>query len=223
MSPPVNGWPVEHGQRWLDARTPLVVLDAASVETHFLVQPLRWISELRESHGAVWLPLASAPAELDRDREQAEQIATRSRLPLKWPKRDPRPASRAMRIATLASAHGCCAIAIHQLCGLAYAAGLDLEGAALGDDPVDSYLRFIAARTKLPLRELLQAAEEGSTADRELTAVAERLAEIGITTAPALRWNARIYQGHREVSALLSRSRSPQRSSLRSAGPRAGR
>lgn len=185
---------------WDDPSVPLVVLDLASVETYFLVQPLACLAF--EQEGAVWCPLISDPAPLDRDELGARARAERLELELQWPERHPEPVPRAMRVAALACDHGRGADFMLGMSRLAWGAGRDL------DDPGE--YEFLAAEYGLDTREASTAADEGSAWDRRLHDVAGRLARLGITAAPALRWQGQIYSGNEAIAPLLPQPQSTQ-------------
>src|ERR1700730_1532720 len=168
-----------------DAQVPLVVLDLASVETYLLCQPLTGLAReltwtAQRPGGAIWCPMASAPAPLDLDRELAERVARRIELSLAWPERHPAPVPRAMRVAALACGRGVGAAVIYRLSRLAFGGGGDL------DDPAEYLLALTEAG--LTAREAMLAAKEGSVWEAELRSLARELAELGISAAPALRW-----------------------------------
>lgn len=179
---------------------PLVVLDLASVETYLLVQPLACLAF--EQEGAVWCPLSSAPAPLDRDRQAAQGYADRLGLALAWPQRHPEAAPRAMRVAALVCARGRGADFMLGMSRLAWGSGRSLE------DPEE--YEFMAGELGIQAREASAAAAEGSAWDLELQRVASALERIGITTAPALRWQGKIYVGSQAVAPVLAQSQSSQ-------------
>jgi 2-hydroxychromene-2-carboxylate isomerase len=186
--------------QWDKQDVPLVVLDLASVETYFLVQPLSCLAF--EQEGAVWCPLISDPAPLDRDEPGARARADALQLELQWPARHPQPVPRAMRVAALACDHGRGADFMLGMSRLAWGSGRDL------DDPGE--YEFLAAEIGLDKREAGEAAQEGSAYDRRLSDVAGRLKRLGIATAPALRWQRQIYAGSRSIALVLAESRSAQ-------------
>jgi 2-hydroxychromene-2-carboxylate isomerase len=181
-----------------DPSVPLVVLDLASVETYFLVQPLSCLAFERD--GAVWCPLISAPAPLDRDEREARACADRLELELAWPQRHPEPVSRAMRVAALAAAHGRGADFMLGMSRLAWGSGRDL------DDPGE--WEFAAAENGLDAGEASAAAQEGSVWDLQLRDVARALKRLGVVKAPALRWQGQIYSGRQSIAPLLAQSHS---------------
>jgi 2-hydroxychromene-2-carboxylate isomerase len=186
--------------QWDDPSVPLVVLDLASIETYFLVQPLSCLAF--EQDGAVWCPLISDPAPLDRDRRGAQERAAALELELEWPARHPQPVPRAMRVAALACDHGHGADFMLAMSRLAWGSGRD------PDDPVE--YEFLATETGLDKREAADAAQEGSAYDRRLADVAGRLKQLGIATAPALRWQGRLHSGSESIAPLLAQSQSAQ-------------
>jgi AcrR family transcriptional regulator/2-hydroxychromene-2-carboxylate isomerase len=195
-----------------DPDVPLVVVDLASVETYVLVRALSDLAVERQ--GAVWCPLISEPAELDLDVEAARRHVERLQLPFVRPEHHPAPLPRAMRLATFASARGSGAIFTIRATRLAWAAGADLD--RLGDQPrledgeieddLDDYLRLIANEIGLDVEEAKLAMEDGSNWDDQLDQAADCLAELGIDSAPALRWQGQIYTGLDAISAVLADS-----------------
>jgi 2-hydroxychromene-2-carboxylate isomerase len=193
-----------------DRDVPLVVIDLASVETYVLVRPLSDVAVERQ--GAVWCPLISKPAGLDLDVEAARRHVDRLQLPFVRPERHPAPVPKAMRLATFASARACGAIFTIRATRLAWATGADLD--RLGDPPsledgeiangLEDYLRLIAREIGLDIEEAKAAMEDGSHWDAELDCAAGRLGELGIDSAPALRWQGNIYTGLDAISALLA-------------------
>jgi AcrR family transcriptional regulator/2-hydroxychromene-2-carboxylate isomerase len=193
-----------------DPDVPLVVIDLASVETYVLVRPLSDLAVERQ--GAVWCPLISKPTRLDLDVEAARRHVERLQLPFVRPEHHPAPLPRAMRLATFASAHACGAIFTIRATRLAWAAGADLD--CLGDQPslkdgeieddLDDYLRLIVRELGLDIEEAKLAMQDGSDWDGQLDQAADCLAELGIDTAPALRWQGNIYTGLDAISALLA-------------------
>lgn len=196
----------------LDPNLPLFVMDLASVETYLLVRALSYLASERD--GAIWCPLPSRPAALDDDIDAARNHALDLGLPLVTPERHPAPVPRAMRIAALAAARSRAAIFTLRATRLAWSSGADLDrlehGAGLGepdpDDDEQEYLRLIVREIGLDVREARLAAREGSDWDSELRAIAERLAQVGIAAAPALRWRGRLYTGLPAISGLLAES-----------------
>jgi AcrR family transcriptional regulator/predicted DsbA family dithiol-disulfide isomerase len=193
-----------------DPDVPLVVIDLASVETYVLVRPLSDLAVERE--GAVWCPLISKPAGLDLDVEAARRHVDRLQLPFVRPERHPAPLPRAMRLATFASARACGAIFTIRATRLAWAAGADLDrlGEQPGlkdgeiDDDLDEYLRLIAREIGLDIEEAKLAMEESSAWAGQLDQAADCLAQMGIESAPALRWQGRVYTGLNAISAVLA-------------------
>jgi 2-hydroxychromene-2-carboxylate isomerase len=185
---------------WGDRGVPLVVLDLASVETYLLVQPLACLAF--EQEGAVWCPLSSAPAPLDRDRQAAQARADRLGLELAWPQRHPHAVLRAMRVAALACARGRGADFMLGMSRLLWGSGRSLE------DP--GGYELVAGELGIEPREASAAAQEGSAFDLELQAIAGNLGRLGITTAPALRWQGEVYMGSQAVAPVLSQSQSSQ-------------
>ncbi len=195
-----------------DPDVPLVVIDLASVETYVLVRALSDLAVERQ--GAVWCPLISKPAGLDLDIETARRHLERLELPFVPPERHPAPLPRAMRLAMFASARGSGAIFTLRATRLAWAAGADLD--CLGDQPslqngeieddLDDYLRLIVREIGLDIEEAKLAMEDGSDWDRQLDEAASSLAQLGIDSAPALRWQGRIYTGLDAISAFLADS-----------------
>jgi AcrR family transcriptional regulator len=193
-----------------DPDVPLVVIDLASVETYVLVRPLSDLAVERQ--GAVWCPLISKPAGLDLDVEAARRHVDRLQLPFVRPERHPAPLPKAMRLATFASARGSGAMFTIRATRLAWAAGADLD--RLGDQPsvedgeiangLEDYLRLIAREIGLDIEEAKLAMEDGSDWDAQLDQAAGCLAELGIDSAPALRWQGKIYTGLDSISALLA-------------------
>ena len=195
---------------WSDPDVPLVVIDLASVETYLLVRSLSGLAV--EQHGAVWCPLVSEPAPLDRDTDAARLHADRLQLPFVRPERHPAPVPRAMRIAALAAARGRGAIWTVRATRLAWSTGADLDrlddGAGLEDpDPEDDpegYLRLMMQEIGLDVADAKLAAREGSEWDVELHALAAGLAQLGIHAAPALRWQGKLYSGLVAICAVLA-------------------
>jgi 2-hydroxychromene-2-carboxylate isomerase len=183
-----------------DPQVPLVVLDLRSVETYLLVQPLTWLAP--EQDGAVWCPLASPPAPLDLDREAAGRAAARLQLPIAWPARHPQPVPRAMRVAALACAHGAGVTCIFGMSRLAFGSGADLE------EPEQQLLA--AEEAGLTAQESTLAARDGAGWEEKLHALARELQELGISAAPALRWEGQLYLGTRAIAPVLARSPSTQ-------------
>jgi 2-hydroxychromene-2-carboxylate isomerase len=198
-----------------DPAVPLVVLDLASVETYLLVQPLGWLA--RQSEGALWCPLASAPAPLDLDTDAAGRCAQRARLPLNLPERHPAPVPRAMRVAMLASQRGRAASFMFRMSRLAFGSALDVdqitgsvEWENVDPDHPEQYLVAVEDEMDLDPDEAMIAAEAGSSCDRELQAIAAELQRIGITSAPALRWDRDIHLGATAITRVLPQSESIQ-------------
>jgi AcrR family transcriptional regulator len=193
-----------------DPDVPLVVIDLASVETYLLVAPL--IGLAVERAGAVWCPLISEPAQLDLDLDAARARANRSRIPFVRPETHHAPVPRAMRLAALASERGRCAIWTVWATRLAWATGVDLSrlgeesrpGDTDAEDDLDGYLELMAQKIGLEVSDAKLAAEEGSQWDLELQSIARRLAQVGIHSAPALRWQGHIYTGLDAISAVLA-------------------
>ena len=187
-------------EAWADPDVPLVVLDLASVETYLLVQPLACLAF--EEEGAVWCPLSSAPAPLDRDRRSAQARADHLGLELAWPQRHPEGVPRAMRVAALACARGRGADFMLGMSNLAWGSGRDLE------DPRE--YEFMAGELGIERHEAGAAAQEGSAWDLELQRVASTLQRLSIVTGPTLRWQGEIYVGSQAVAPVLSQSQSSQ-------------
>jgi 2-hydroxychromene-2-carboxylate isomerase len=197
MEPSVNSHS-RLARQWEKESVPLVVLDLASVETYFVVQPLSCLAF--EQEGAVWCPLIGDPAPLDRDRARARERAGALELELQWPAGHPKAVPRAMRVAALACDHGCGAEFMLGMSHLAWGSGRDL------DDPRE--YEFLAAEIGLEAREASEAAQEGSAYDRRLREVAARLGRLGIVAAPALRWQGRVYAGSGAIAPLLAEPQS---------------
>jgi hypothetical protein len=193
-----------------DADVPLVAMDLASVESYLLVRQLSYLAV--EADGALWCPLLSKPAPLDRDINAARIHAHQLRLPFVRPERHPAPVPGAMRIAALAAARSRAAIFTVRATRLAWSTGADLNrlelGAGLeepdGDDDPEGYLRLMAEEIGLDVSDAKLAAREGSDWDLELDAIASDLARLGIHAAPALRWRGNIYTGLLAISAVLA-------------------
>jgi 2-hydroxychromene-2-carboxylate isomerase len=193
-----------------DPDVPLVVLDLASVETYFLVRPLSGLADERD--GAVWCPLISEPAPLDLAVHAARACADRLQIPFVRPNRHPRPVPRAMRLAALAAARSGGAIWTVRATRLAWATGADLDrlGEASGsqdrdtEDDLEGYLELMAEEIGLNVRDAKLAAEEGSQWDLALHSLAGTLAQLGIHSAPALRWQRRLYTGQAAICAALA-------------------
>lgn len=183
-----------------DPQVPLVVLDLASVETYLLCQPLTGL--VLEAAGAIWCPLASDPAPLDRDRGAAGRAAAGLQLPLAWPVRHPAPVPQAMRVAALACGRGLGASTIYGLSRLAFGGGGDL-------DDSEEYLLALE-ETGLTAHEARLAAADGSAWDTELRSLAAELRGLGISGAPALRWGGHLYLGGRAIAPVLAESQSSQ-------------
>jgi 2-hydroxychromene-2-carboxylate isomerase len=176
-----------------DTRTPLVVLDLASVETYLLVQPLSWLAV--EEEGAIWCPLPSGPTALDRDRAAAEGEADRLELPISWPEAQPVPVSRAMRVAALAAVRGCAARFIFAASRLAFGIGGDM------DDPEQCLLA--ATATDLEQSDVKSAGEPASEWSGALDDIKVALMAVGITRAPTVRWYGDLYTGFGAIRRLL--------------------
>jgi 2-hydroxychromene-2-carboxylate isomerase len=154
----------------------------------------------------------SEPARLDLDPEAARRQVDRLQLPYVRPERHPAPLPRAMRLVTLAAARGSGAMFTIRATRLAWATGADLD--RLGEESslesgeieggVEDYLCLIAREIGLDVEEAKTAMEEGSDWDGELDWAAGRLAQLGIHSAPALRWQGRIYCGLDAISAVLA-------------------
>jgi AcrR family transcriptional regulator len=195
-----------------DPDVPLVVIDLASVETYFLVWPLSGLA--LEQAGAVWCPLISEPAQLDLDVDAARARANRLQIPFVRPESHHAPVPRAMRLAALASQRGRCAIWTVRATRLAWATGADLG--RLGEDSrpqdidaeddLEGYLELMAEEIGLDVSDAKLAAEEGSQWDLELHSISRRLAQLGIHSAPALRWQGNLYAGLDAISAVLADS-----------------
>ena len=194
---------------WTDTETSLVVLDLASVETFLLVGLLsRTVSE---PGGALWCPLQSGPAVLDRDRGAAQSRAVDLDLSVAWPVDHWRPVPRAMRVAALAMAHGCAEPYMRSMSRIAFAAGMDINKVTAPIGPgrshlADPELYYVAAGEELGLnpREVTRATQDGSDCDRHLQALATRLADLGITQAPAVRLRGELYVGEQAISRTLA-------------------
>jgi len=195
---------------WSDPEVPLVVIDLASVETYLLVRALSDLAIERD--GAVWCPLISEPAPLDLDVDAARAYANRLQIPFVRPARHPAPVPRAMRLAALAGARGCGAIWTVRATRLAWATGADLDrlDASAGldarreEDDLQGYLRLMAPEIGLGVSDAKLAAEEGSPWDLELHSIAGRLAQLGIHSAPALRWQGTLHTGLDAIAAVLA-------------------
>jgi len=191
---------------------PLVAIDLASVESYLLVRPLSYLAVERD--GALWCPLPSKPASLDLDTDAARIHAHRLRLPFVRPERHPAPVLGAMRIAALAAARSRAAIFTVRATRLAWSTGADLDHLELGagladadaDDDPEGYLRLMAEEIGLSVTDAKLAACEGSEWDRELHAIADGLAELGICATPALRWRGKLHTGLTSISAVLAES-----------------
>lgn len=198
------------GRAWSDPDGPLVVFDLSSVETYFLARALSGLAV--EGHGASWCPLISEPAQLDLDVDGARDCAKRSQLPFVRPERHPAAVPRAMRLAALAAARGHAAIFTIRATRLAWSTGADLgrlgEDKDLNDgheeDDLDEYLRLIVQEIGVDVGEAKAAANEGSDWDLELHSIAVGLSQLGIHTAPALRWHGKLYTGQAAIAPLLA-------------------
>jgi hypothetical protein len=192
---------------WSDPDVPLVVIDLASVETYFLVRALSGLAV--EGDGAMWCPLMSEPAPLDLDIDAARDHASRLQLPFVRPPLHPSPLPRAMRLAALAGARSRAALFTVLATRLAWSTGADLDrlgggaDAEDGDKDLEEYLPLIMGEIGVDVGEAKLAAEAGSDWDLELHSIAAGLAELGIDSAPALRWRRRVYTGHAAISAVL--------------------
>jgi 2-hydroxychromene-2-carboxylate isomerase len=189
-----------------DPRRPLVVLDLASVETHLLVGLLsRTVSEPR---GALWCPLLSAPAELDRDRPRAERHAAALGFSVKWPRQHWRPAPRAMCVAALAMARGCAEPYLRTMSRMAFAAGVDVDEvfASTRREPLDSESFYVSASKSLGLSEaeVALAIQDPTEWESSLKSIATQLETIGITRAPAVRREGVIHVGASAILPLLA-------------------
>jgi AcrR family transcriptional regulator len=214
LTPPAkpNRWPGPAKPAWSDLDVPLVVIDLASVETYFLVRPLSGLAV--EQAGAVWCPLISEPAQLDLDVDAAKACADRLQIPFVRPETHHAPVPRAMRLAALASQRSRGAIWTVRATRLAWATGADLG--RLGEDSrpqdedaeddLEGYLELMAEEIGLDLCDAKLAAEEGSQWDLELNSISRRLAQLGIHSAPALRWQGNLYTGLDAISAVLADS-----------------
>ncbi len=195
-----------------DPDVPLVAMDLASVESYLLVRGLSYLAV--EQDGAFWCPLLSRPAALDLDIDAARLHADRLQLPFVRPERHPAPVPTAMRIAALAAARGRAAIFTVRATRLAWSTGADLDRLELGagledpdqDDDPEGYLRLMAQEIGLAVEDAKLAAQEGSEWDVELHALAGGLAQLGIDTAPALRWRGKLHTGLVAISAVLAES-----------------
>jgi hypothetical protein len=193
-----------------DPDVPLVAMDLASVESYLLVRGLSYLAV--EQDGALWCPLLSRPAALDLDIDAARLHADRLQLPFVRPERHPAPVPTAMRIAALAAARGRAAIFTVRATRLAWSTGADLDRLELGagledpdqDDDPEGYLRLMAQEIGLAVEDAKLAAQEGSEWDVELHAIAGGLAQLGINTAPALRWRGKLHTGLAAISAVLA-------------------
>jgi hypothetical protein len=193
-----------------DPDVPLVVMDLASVESYLLVRGLSYLAV--EQDGALWCPLLSRPAALDLDIDAARLHADRLQLPFVRPERHPAPVPTAMRIAALAAARGRAALFTVRATRLAWSTGADLDRLELGagledpdqDDDPEGYLRLMAQEIGLAVEDAKLAAQEGSEWDVELHALAGGLAQLGIDTAPALRWRGKLHTGLAAISAVLA-------------------
>jgi hypothetical protein len=185
-------------------------MDLASVESYLLVRGLSYLAV--EQDGALWCPLLSRPAALDLDIDAARLHADRLQLPFVRPERHPAPVPTAMRIAALAAARGRAAIFTVRATRLAWSTGADLDRLELGagledpdqDDDPEGYLRLMAQEIGLAVEDAKLAAQEGSEWDVELHAIAGGLAQLGINTAPALRWRGKLHTGLAAISAVLA-------------------
>ena len=193
-----------------DPDVPLVAMDLASVESYLLVRGLSYLAV--EQDGALWCPLLSRPAALDLDIDAARLHADRLQLPFVRPERHPAPVPTAMRIAALAAARGRAALFTVRATRLAWSTGADLDRLELGagledpdqDDDPEGYLRLMAQEIGLAVEDAKLAAQEGSEWDVELHALAGGLAQLGIDTAPALRWRGKLHTGLAAISAVLA-------------------
>ena len=186
---------------------PLVAVDLASVETYFLIRLLS--AAAVEEQGALWCPLISDPAPLDLDVQAARRHAERLQLPFVRPPRHPAPVPRAMRLAALAAARGRGALFTVRATRLAWAAGADLDrlgthgDSDVEDDELEGYLQLIVEEIGVGLADAKRAAEDGSDWDRQLSATALRLAQLGIDSAPTLRLEGTLYTGQAAISRAL--------------------
>jgi 2-hydroxychromene-2-carboxylate isomerase len=195
---------------WSDPGVPLVAIDLASVETYLLVRALSEAAV--EEHGALWCPLASSPAPLDRDIGAARRLAQALQIPFVPPPRHPAPVPRAMRLAALAAARGRGAIFTVRATRLAWATGTDLDllteqvdGAhANEEEDLGGYLELIMREIGLDVAEAKRAAAEGSPWDLELQRTSARLAQLGIRSAPALRLHGKLHSGRAAISRALA-------------------
>jgi 2-hydroxychromene-2-carboxylate isomerase len=199
--------PLSEPPDWSDPRVPLVVLDLASVETYLLVHLLsRTISE---PGGAVWCPLESGPAELDRDRSRAERQAAELDFSVKWPRAHWRPVPRAMRVAALAMARGCAEPYIRTMSRMAFAAAMDVNEVSAPIQPercreLDGYYVAVDEDLGLDGTEVTLATQDSSEWDLRLKSVAAELAAIGVTSAPAIRRDGEIRVGASAILPLLA-------------------
>jgi 2-hydroxychromene-2-carboxylate isomerase len=190
---------------WSDPRTPLVVLDLASVETYLLVGLLsRTISE---PGGALWCPLLSAPAELDRDRARAEWHAAELGFSVKWPREHWRAVPRAMRIAAVAVTRGCAEPYLRTMSRMAFAAGLDVDKvSASGQSGLDFESYYVSVNENLGLSaaEIALAVHDRTEWESSLKSISSELKAIGITRAPAVRHDGEVHVGASAILPLLA-------------------
>jgi 2-hydroxychromene-2-carboxylate isomerase len=171
-----------------------------------------------ERQGALWCPLISEPAQLDLDLDAARACANRLRISFVRPETHHAPVPRAMRLATLAAARACGAMFTIRATRLAWATGADLgrlgedsrPGEIDAEDDLEGYLELMAREIGLDIEEAKLAMEDRSDWDRELEQAAGCLAELGIHSAPALRWQGHLYTGLDAISAVLADSGIPQ-------------
>jgi 2-hydroxychromene-2-carboxylate isomerase len=199
------------GSPWDDPAVPLVVLDLASVSTYLLVSRLSEVAI--EQRGALWCPLISPPGPLDLDPRAAKDLADALGLPLEQSPEHPRSLPATMRLATLAAARGKGALFMIRATRLAWSTGADLDalfrpGHSDGFSPEeherDGYLPLIAHDIGISVDQAMQAAEDRSPWDVELHLLAQALEQVGIETAPTLRWQGQLHVGFDAISAFLS-------------------
>lgn len=183
-----------------DPAVPLVVLDLASVESYFLVQPLACLAF--EQDGARWCPLLSPPEPLDLDRRMAEHTARALELELCWPERHPTPVPKAKRVATLACLQGCGADFMLRMFRLAWCSGRDL------DNPRE--YEFVASELGLDAVIATSGAQQGSAWELAQLELAMQLQQIGIGAAPTVRWGGEVHRGRPTIEPLLAQSPSLQ-------------
>lgn len=147
------------------------------------------------------------------DREYAEQVAARLRLPLVWPERFPAEFPRALRAASYACEIGTGSQFALAAARLAFCGGFDLE------DP--EVLAEAAAAACVPLDACLEQAGN-SERDAQLLATGDGLRRRRVERLPAIRIGPRWFAGEYGLFAACATLRAPAAdATLRSPAERA--